>query len=167
MWLAVANYLLVEANNPIEAVELEGQEIMGCSYRSDLMIVKLFQQTVNALLGRNIETGFRFIQEKDCGFLSQSACDEDTLQLPPGQLSDGTVGDSCQIDFLESVSYFVVIGRARVMANTHARSTAQHHYLVDGDRELPVNGFELGDIANLLLAAPCPARSTAKDADAA
>ena len=143
---AVGDDGAVEADDAGE-VNGDGVDFVGGEDDGDAGVVEVVEEVHYVVAGFDVDAGGGFVQQEEFGAADEGAGEEDALLLAAGELSDvafGQAGDAQSLHHIlgEFAFLFAEPGEEGV-----GHSAAHHYGFLYGDGEVPVDGFELGDVA--------------------
>src|SRR5689334_15727277 len=108
-------------------------------------------EKMNDIITRtNIETGSRFVEPYELGVAKQRAADEDRLLLAARELPNMTFAQPGQIQPLHDVFELLFLFFTNAAEPVILDVKPHRDHFLDGDREIPIDGFELRYVADAI-----------------
>ena len=126
----------------------DGVDLMGCHHDCHALVVKLVKEVHDVVPGLDVDSGGWLVEEKEPRVADEGSGEEDALLLPTGELSYVPVGEMGNAEALhDHPGVAALLGRVPGEEGLAHGSTHEDDFL-HSDGEVPVDGLELGDVAN-------------------
>ena len=126
----------------------DGVDLVGGHHDGHALVVKLVKEVHDVVTGLDVDSGSWFVEEKEPGTTDEGSGEEDALLLSTGELPYVPVGEMGNAEALHDHPSVTALLR-RVPREEGLAHGGTHEYdFLNGDGEVPVNGLELGNVAN-------------------
>ena len=144
---ALGNDAAVDADD-LRQVGGDGVNLVGCHHDGHALVVKLVKEVHDVVPGLDVDSGGWLVEEKESRVADEGSSEEDALLLPAGELPYVPVSEIGYAEALhDHPSVTALLGRVPREEGLAHGGTHEDYFLY-GDREVPVDGLELGNVAN-------------------
>ncbi len=126
----------------------DGVNLVGGHHDCHALVVKLVKEVHDVVPGLDVDSGGWLVEEKESRVADEGSSEEDALLLPAGELPYVPVGEIGYAEALhDHPRVTALLGRVpREKGFAHGGTHEDNFPHSDG--EVPVNGLELGNVAN-------------------
>ena len=144
---ALGNNATIDADD-LRQVGGDGVNLVGGHHDGHALVVKLVKQVHDVVPGLDVDSGSRFVKKEEPGVADEGSGEEDALLLSAGELPYVPVGEMGNAEALhDHPGVTALLGRVPREKGLAHGGTHEYNFL-HSDGEVPVNGIELGNVAN-------------------
>ena len=144
---ALGNDATVDADD-LRQVGGDGVDLVGGHHDGHALVVKLVKEVHDVVTGLDVDSGGWFVKKKKPGTANEGTGEEDALLLSAGELPYVPVGEMGNAEALhDHPGVTALLGRVPREEWLAHGGTHEYNFL-HSDGEVPVNGIELGNVAN-------------------
>ena len=126
----------------------DGVNLVGGHHDGHALVVKLVKEVHDVVPGLDVDSGGWLVEEKESRVADEGSSEEDALLLPAGELPYVPVGEIGYAEALhDHPRVAALLGRVPREEGLAHGGTHEDYFLY-GDREVPVDGLELGNVTN-------------------